>query len=68
MWIAVLAAAALSAPQDWPQGPGPRGDWSSTGEPPPLEFSVRTGENIRWQAPLPETGQGGIAVVGDFLS
>jgi outer membrane protein assembly factor BamB len=64
MWTSLLSLTVLIAPQDWPQGPGPRGDWGSDGEAPPLEFSVRTGEGIRWQTPLPETGQGGIAVVG----
>ncbi len=49
---------------DWPQGPGPNGDWSSEGPPPPLHFSVRRGENVLWRAPLPETGQGGVIVAG----
>ncbi len=50
---------------DWPQGAGPNGNWSAEGPAPPLEFSVRSGQGILWRAPLPETGQGGIAVVGD---
>jgi len=61
--LAVACAAGGSAPgADWPQGPGPRGDWSSAGPEPPLHFSVRRGENVRWRAPLPETGQGGVTV------
>ncbi|MSR61609.1 MAG: hypothetical protein EXS08_04065 [Planctomycetes bacterium] len=68
-----LACVALQAPTvvgsalDWPQGPGPRGDWSVQGAAPPLRFSARTGENLRWRAALPETGQGGITVVGNRL-
>jgi outer membrane protein assembly factor BamB len=53
--------ASLEAAQ-WPQGAGPNGNWAATGPAPPLHFSVRTGEKILWQTPLPETGQGGIAV------
>ncbi|MBK8979368.1 MAG: PQQ-binding-like beta-propeller repeat protein [Planctomycetes bacterium] len=60
-------APADRALHDWPQGPGPNGDWSARGPTPPLRFSVRTGENVLWTTPLPETGQGGIAVVGGRL-
>ena len=60
---ALLALSACAAPAtDWPQGPGPAGDWGATGPPPPLHFSVRRGENVRWRTPLPETGQGGVVV------
>lgn len=59
-----LALPVLPA-QDWPMGPGPAGNWTATGPQPPLRFSATTGENIAWRAPLPETGQGGLAVVGD---
>ncbi len=63
----LLAAVSCCAPAqtaDWPQGAGPRGDWSAEGLAPPLRFSGRTGENMLWRTPLPETGQGGIAIVG----
>jgi len=60
-------AAAVVPAVDWPQGAGPRGDWSVEGAPPPLRFSVRTNEGLKWRASLPETGQGGIAVVGSRL-
>jgi putative pyrroloquinoline-quinone binding quinoprotein len=62
--LAMLPLQAGGTDVDWPQGAGPRGDWSAEGVAPPLRFSVRTGENLRWRTPLPETGQGGIAVVG----
>ncbi len=62
------AAQVAQIPQvaqvDWPQGSGPNGDWSAAGPPPPLTFSGTSGENILWRTPLPETGQGGIALVG----
>lgn len=62
--LVLLSGAQVALAQDaWPQGPGPHGDWSTTGTP-PVRFSVRSGEALTWRAPLPETGQGGIAVVG----
>jgi len=67
----LIAAASCGGSGEWqgiwPQGAGPRGDWSAEGEAPPLRFSARSGENLLWRAPLPETGQGGIAVHGDRL-
>lgn len=54
---------AQEQPQTWPQGAGPTGDWAASGPAPPLYFSGRDGSGIRWQTPMPETGQGGIAVV-----
>lgn len=63
--LALVALAACALPDaGWPQGSGPHGDWSATGPAPPLSFSGTTGENILWRTPLPETGQGGIAVQG----
>ncbi len=56
------AAGGTSEAADWPQGPGPHGNWASSGPEPPLHFSVRRGENVTWRAPLPETGQGGVTV------
>ncbi|MGC6487307.1 MAG: PQQ-binding-like beta-propeller repeat protein [Planctomycetota bacterium] len=63
--LSTLALAACAVPDaGWPQGAGPRGDWTAAGASPPLRFSGATGENVRWRTPLPETGQGGIAVQG----
>ena len=49
---------------------GPDGDWTVTGPQPPLHFSVRKTQNIRWKTSLPEGGQSGIAIHGElaFLS
>jgi hypothetical protein len=68
--LVTLCFLFAPAPQvlDWPQGPGPNGDWSVESVPaPPLEFSSRTGKNLRWRVALPASGQGGIAVVGERL-
>lgn len=56
-------AAAVTAQGTWPQGAGPRGDWTAEGPPPPLHFSAARDERVRWRTPLPEVGQGGLAVV-----
>jgi len=69
-FAALVLLALVPRPQasDWPQGAGPNGDWSVEGvPPPPLRFSARTGQNLLWRAPLAETGQGGIALVGERL-
>ncbi|MCB9879150.1 MAG: PQQ-binding-like beta-propeller repeat protein [Planctomycetes bacterium] len=69
-WCLPLALLACAAPQHgaapWPQGSGPHGDWTADGAP-PTHFSATTGENIVWRTPLPETGQGGIAIAGGRL-
>jgi len=62
--LTACAARSTPAPADWPQGPGPHGDWSSEGPEPPLRFSVRRNEHVLWRTPLPETGQGGVTVAG----
>ncbi|MEO6597128.1 MAG: PQQ-binding-like beta-propeller repeat protein, partial [Planctomycetota bacterium] len=69
---ALLALASCTAPPPeqtvaWPQGAGPKGNWTAVGPEPPLHFSAATGNNIRWRTPLPETGQGGIAVAAGRL-
>ena len=63
----LCVALLLAVLSDWPQGPGPNGDWSVEGKAPPLRFSARTGENLVWRTPLPETGQGGITIVGERI-
>ena len=60
----VLLGSCAAPSAEWPQGPGPAGDWSASGPEPPLRFSVRRAENVRWRTPLPETGQGGVVVAG----
>ncbi|MCK5944788.1 MAG: PQQ-binding-like beta-propeller repeat protein, partial [Planctomycetes bacterium] len=60
--LAGCAGAPDCAGPSWPQGAGPNGDWTADGPPPPLTFSGTNGENVLWRTPLPETGQGGIAI------
>lgn len=74
--LAVLIAAVtvpnlqstVRAQEDWPEHRGPRGDYHlTTSTDYPTAWSVSADENIRWRAPLPETGQSGIAISGDKL-
>lgn len=60
--VLLLASCGMAPTGSWPQGAGPNGNWAAVGTAPPLSFSATRGENIRWRTPLPETGQGGIAV------
>jgi hypothetical protein len=52
---------------EWPQAGGPEGTWRSEVTGVPVRWSVAANENILWRAPLPNEGQGGIAVAGDLL-
>lgn len=68
--LSLLAFAACTAGPPapaWPQGAGPNGNWSVVGDAPPRTFSVTDNENIVWRTPLPETGQGGIAIANGKL-
>lgn len=52
----------------WPEHRGPHGNYHLNTETEyPTKWSVAIDENIRWRAPLPETGHSGIAVSGDKL-
>ena len=62
--------AAPSKPTlDWPQAAGPNGTWAvDDGRADvPYRWSVSRGQNILWRTTLPEEGQSGITVVGDYL-
>lgn len=51
---------------NWPQGCGPNGDYS-TNTSPPTAWNLTTGKNIRWRKTLPETGQSTVVVWGKRL-
>jgi len=55
----------VRAGENWPQAAGPNGSWTAAGPNVPLRWSVSNDQNIVWRTPLPEVGQGGIAVWGD---
>lgn len=64
----VLGSAGGAIAQHWPQPAGPQGDWSTrTATEIPTSFNLVSGENVLWTKPLEESGQSGIAVLGDRL-
>ena len=52
---------------NWPQAAGPNGTWLVNAANAPTSWSVAANQNIVWHQPLPNEGQGGIAVWGDTL-
>ena len=61
------AASWPHAAASWPQAAGPHANWIVPEATAPTAWSVARGENILWRCPLPNSGQGGIAVVGDRI-
>ena len=64
--------AAMPPPGDggvatWPQAAGPNGSWQADVANAPTSWSLAANQNILWHQPLPNEGQGGIAVWGDLL-
>lgn len=55
------------AADTWPEAGGPSGSWRVRDPAAPTTWSVSRGENVVWEAPLPEGGQGGVAVWGERL-
>ncbi|MDI9402716.1 MAG: hypothetical protein QM516_02485, partial [Limnohabitans sp.] len=51
----------------WSQAAGPHANWIAPEANAPTAWSVARNENILWRCPLPNSGQGGIAVVGDRI-
>jgi outer membrane protein assembly factor BamB len=52
----------------WPQAGGPDGTWRvPAAVDAPVRWSVTANENVLWRVPLPNEGQGGIAVAGQLL-
>jgi hypothetical protein len=69
---AVTGDASTAPPADggvanWPQAAGPNGTWRVNAANAPTSWSVAANQNIVWHQPLPNEGQGGIAVWGDTL-
>ncbi len=52
---------------DWPQGPGPQFDFTTTLYDGPVAWSVVENRNIAWRCDLPETGQSAPVVHGKTL-
>lgn len=66
--VLILLASSVRGQSQWPEHRGPNHNYQLTAEAQyPMRWSVATGNNIRWRAPLPETGHSGIAVWNDRL-
>ena len=65
--VFTLALASCASRGSWPQAAGPHANWIVPEATAPTEWSVARNENILWRCPLPNSGQGGIAVVGDRI-
>jgi outer membrane protein assembly factor BamB len=50
-----LATAAVALAEHWPQFRGPTGLGYTTEKNLPLTWNAKTGDNIRWKAPLPKS-------------
>lgn len=61
--VALFARAASAA--DWPQYRGPHASGLDASAPLPTKWNVTTGENIRWQTPIPGLAHSSPIVWGD---
>jgi outer membrane protein assembly factor BamB len=53
---AAVGGGAIAAPLNWPSFRGPDGTGVADGQQPPLTWSLKTGENVRWKTPIPGLG------------
>jgi outer membrane protein assembly factor BamB len=68
--LLVLSALAASIPSlgaDWPQFRGPAASGIGQGAPVPTTWNVETGENVRWQTPIPGLAHAAPIVWGDCV-
>ena len=71
--LLVVTAALASCSQaprhhdGWPQAAGPHANWIVPEAHAPTTWSVARNQNILWRCPLPNAGQGGIAIAGDRI-
>jgi hypothetical protein len=65
---AILAALALSCDAaDWPQFRGPQACGVDAGKSLPVEWNLKTGQNVRWQTPLPGLAHASPIISGDHI-
>ena len=61
----LTATLSASAVQHWPQYRGPNASGLDESAPLPTTWNVETGENIRWQTPIPGLAHSAPIVWGD---
>src|SRR4051812_25243611 len=62
-----FANAADAEPAAWPQFRGPSASGIAIGKPPPIEFDVEKGKNVRWKTEVPGLGLSSPVIWGDRL-
>lgn len=66
--VSIFALGLLNCPAaDWPQFRGPQASGVDERHPLPVEWNVATGQNIRWQTPIPGLGHASPIVSGDRI-
>lgn len=67
IWVGmmVLACAAVSRADDWPQFRGPTGDGIATATNLPITWS--SNQNVKWKAPVPGRGRSSPVILGDRI-
>ena len=67
--ILLVGCASMGSSEThvWPQAAGPDATWKANAAAAPTSWSAARNENIAWRTPLPNAGQGGIAVTRDKL-
>jgi outer membrane protein assembly factor BamB len=63
--VAFLLATAASSASNWPQYRGPNASGLDDSAPLPTTWNVETGENVRWQTPIPGLAHASPIVWGD---
>lgn len=63
--VTLFCLASIASAENWPGWRGPTGLGQSSAKDLPLTWSEK--ENIRWRAPLPDTGNASPAVWGDHI-
>jgi outer membrane protein assembly factor BamB len=65
--LSITLGAAAAAAADWPQFRGPQACGVDASQPLPVEWSVKTGRNVRWQTPVPGLAHASPIVSGDRI-
>ncbi|MFN0069739.1 MAG: PQQ-binding-like beta-propeller repeat protein [Limisphaerales bacterium] len=63
--LAVFLALAAAGTEDWPQFRGPQARGWHTNTPAPVSWNVESGENVRWQTPVPGLSHAAPILWGD---
>jgi len=63
--LSLLSISSFAIAENWPGWRGPNGQGHSSAKELPLDWSEK--ENVRWKAPLPDTGNASPAVWGDHI-